>query len=221
MASTTEVALANKMLEGSPLAGQGQAFVMAGEQNDVDWRLLIAIARSETNLGRTGGAQAIHNPFGLGPGITYGNWSQAIAAAARTIAGYPKRDTIADIGAKWAPVGAANDPRNLNSNWVRNVTAFYREYGGSPTMTRDPGGSSFKSIPGDAKAAVGDAAGAVTDAVSGPVEAVLAFLKDYVIRILAFLLLGVIGVWLIGQGANRAFGTPTAGEVIRTVRPGG
>lgn len=31
------------------------------------------------------------------------------------------------LGARWAPQGAANDPTNLNANWVRNVQAIYRE----------------------------------------------------------------------------------------------
>jgi hypothetical protein len=38
---------------------------------------------------------------------------------------YPRiNDFIAFLGSRWAPVGAANDPTNLNSNWVRNVQAL-------------------------------------------------------------------------------------------------
>lgn len=29
---------------------------------------------------------------------------------------------VAFWGARWAPVGVANDPTNLNANWVSNVT---------------------------------------------------------------------------------------------------
>ena len=28
-------------------------------------------------------------------------------------------------GARWAPVGATNDPTNLNSNWITNVTRLW------------------------------------------------------------------------------------------------
>jgi hypothetical protein len=35
-------------------------------------------------------------------------------------------DFITFFGARWAPVGASNDPRNLNSNWVRNVRAIMK-----------------------------------------------------------------------------------------------
>lgn len=30
------------------------------------------------------------------------------------------------MAARWAPVGAANDPQNLNSHWVKNVLLAYR-----------------------------------------------------------------------------------------------
>ena len=37
-------------------------------------------------------------------------------------------DTIEKIGAKYCPVGAKNDPKGLNKNWVPNVTKYYTEY---------------------------------------------------------------------------------------------
>ena len=39
-------------------------------------------------------------------------------------------------------MGAANDPTNLNSNWLRNTTALYAELGG------DPNGSVALAEPG-------------------------------------------------------------------------
>lgn len=41
-----------------------------------------------------------------------------------------KGKSIADIGAIYAPVGASNDPTNLNSNWVRAVTKLYNQFKG-------------------------------------------------------------------------------------------
>lgn len=35
-------------------------------------------------------------------------------------------DFIEFLGARWAPVGADNDPGNLNANWVENVYQRYR-----------------------------------------------------------------------------------------------
>ena len=39
-----------------------------------------------------------------------------------------KGKSIAQIGAIYAPVGANNDPTNLNSNWVNTVTKLYNKY---------------------------------------------------------------------------------------------
>lgn len=40
------------------------------------------------------------------------------------------RNTIEKIGAKYCPVGAKNDPKGLNKNWVPNVTSIYNYYSG-------------------------------------------------------------------------------------------
>lgn len=39
-----------------------------------------------------------------------------------------KGKSIAEIGAMYAPIGAGNDPNNLNSNWVGGVTKFYAQF---------------------------------------------------------------------------------------------
>ena len=37
---------------------------------------------------------------------------------------FKQGDFIVFLGARYCPVGAANDPRGLNKNWVNNVKAF-------------------------------------------------------------------------------------------------
>lgn len=39
-------------------------------------------------------------------------------------------DTIEEISVKYAPIGAENDPDNLNQYWVSGVTKYYKELGG-------------------------------------------------------------------------------------------
>jgi peptidoglycan DL-endopeptidase CwlO len=34
-------------------------------------------------------------------------------------------DFVAFLGQRWAPLGAENDPNNLNANWVPNVLKFW------------------------------------------------------------------------------------------------
>jgi len=36
-----------------------------------------------------------------------------------------KGDFIKFLGARYCPVGAKNDPKGLNKNWVKNVTYYY------------------------------------------------------------------------------------------------
>ena len=37
-----------------------------------------------------------------------------------------KQSFVAFWAARWAPAGAANDPKNLNINWARNVQQLWR-----------------------------------------------------------------------------------------------
>ena len=120
---------------GSPLIGLGDVFVREGEANGIDPRALVAIARAESSLGSDSGARARHNAFGWGPTQSFGSWEQNIATVAKGLrSGYLDQGltTLAQIQRKYAPVGTANDPANLNSNWLRNTTLLYGELGGNP-----------------------------------------------------------------------------------------
>jgi len=120
----------------SPLTGLGAVFVADAESVGVDPRLLVAISGAETSFGTYGPAQAIHNPFGLGPNLRFPSWSAAIAAAGGTLGGNLYRGaglvTIPEIQSRWAPLGVANDPLNLNNNWQANVSRYYADLGGNP-----------------------------------------------------------------------------------------
>lgn len=120
---------------GSPLVGMGDVFVREGQANGIDPRALVAIARAESSLGSDAGARARHNAFGWGPTQSFGSWQENIATVARGLRkGYLDEglDSLAEIQRKYAPVGTANDPANLNSNWLRNTTLLYGELGGDP-----------------------------------------------------------------------------------------
>jgi hypothetical protein len=121
---------------GSPLVGMGEVFVREGQANGIDPRALVAIARAESSLGSDPGARARHNAFGWGPHISFASWEENIATVARGLRkGYLDEGlvTLAQIQGKYAPNGAANDPTNLNSNWLRNTTLLYAELGGDPS----------------------------------------------------------------------------------------
>jgi hypothetical protein len=123
---------------GSPMAGEGATVVTEAAAAGIDPRAIVAIAAHETMLETYGPAQAIHNPFGLGPGIAFASERDAIVRAVSTLSRWyvPEgRTTLATIGAKWAPVGAANDPGGLNANWTSGTGAYYAALGGDPSRT--------------------------------------------------------------------------------------
>ena len=74
-----------------------------------------------------GGARTAH-PYGILAKYKHTNPRQAcintINHALRDWNG--KGDFISFLQKRYAPIGASNDPRNLNSNWYKNVSKFYR-----------------------------------------------------------------------------------------------
>ena len=51
-------------------------------------------------------------------------------SAVHALSDYVKTQTMPDVfvafwGARWAPVGAKNDPHSLNRNWASNVTRLW------------------------------------------------------------------------------------------------
>jgi hypothetical protein len=142
--------------KGSPLAGYGGVFVREARKNHLDPLLLVAITGAESSFG-TQVKPGTYNPFGWGPHIPFKSWGDGIATVARGLRkGYFDEGlkTIAQIGSKWAPAGAANDPTNLNSNWSKNVGKFYTELGGTGFATTagasKPQAGLGATTPGDA-----------------------------------------------------------------------
>jgi len=135
-AATAELLDGYLASKASPLTGLGAVFVAESRAVGLDPRFLVAVSGAETSFGTYGPSQGIHNPFGMGPGIVYPSWSDAIRAAARNLAGGyyvgEGRFTIGAIQQRWAPNGASNDPTDLNSNWARNVSTYYSDLGGDP-----------------------------------------------------------------------------------------
>jgi len=123
-----------RRMPGSPLTGLGDAMVAGASGSGLDPRLLAAIALQETSLGTAGDGPAVHNPFGLGPGLAFPSWDAAIGLAVRTLVAMHAAgaQTIAGIAVHWAPLGATNDPTGLNANWVGGVSAAYAALGGNP-----------------------------------------------------------------------------------------
>jgi hypothetical protein len=122
--------------KGSPMVGQGAAFIASGGRWQMDPRLIVAIAGAESSFGQI--TCAPFNAWGYGcPNGPYrfDSWADGIDAVAeglRTNYLAEGRTTVATINLKYAPLGAANDPTGLNNNWTINVSRFLVELGGDP-----------------------------------------------------------------------------------------
>lgn len=116
---------------GGKLAGMAEVFDRAGQLYNVHPALLAAISQHETGNGNSLAAREKNNVAGMmGPnGLrSYATVEESIMAMARNLGNnYLGKGltTIGEIGAKYAPIGASNDPTGLNNHWVSGVTKYF------------------------------------------------------------------------------------------------
>jgi hypothetical protein len=122
--------------KGSPLAGQGAAFLEAGVEHELDPRLVVAIAGAESYFGIQ--TCAPHNAWGWGcpsSPFEFKDWAHAIDTVTLGLRENYVDDGLTSVGEihlRYAPPNAANDPNDLNYAWADNVARFLVEQGGDP-----------------------------------------------------------------------------------------
>jgi hypothetical protein len=123
----------NSTLKGK-LTGLGEQFIEAGRKYNINPCLLASIAVHESGNGQSRAANVKNNIAGMmgQSGLKqYANVQESIFDMARNLRkNYLDEgiDTIAKIGAKYAPVGAANDPTGLNNDWVKGVNSLFHSF---------------------------------------------------------------------------------------------
>ncbi|ACI30582.1 TPA: NlpC/P60 family protein [Bacillus thuringiensis] len=116
--------------------GKGKDFIQIARKNNIDPVLLTAIAFHETGRGTSNAVKNKNNPGGImGKGglRTFSTLDEGLDYMAGNLFRlYISQGlvTIPQIGNKYAPVGASNDPTNLNIHWVPIVTNMTNELGG-------------------------------------------------------------------------------------------
>ena len=96
--------------------------------------LVISISRHETGNWTSKVFKNNHNFGGImtSKGLkNYNSYEEGLQDFVRILKNYYfdlGLDTIEKIGAKYCPVGAKNDPNNLNQYWVGGVSQFYNNY---------------------------------------------------------------------------------------------
>lgn len=122
-----------------PLAPLAPAFQEAGKKHGIDPRLLMAISMHETANGTSSAYRNKKNAMGVsdskGP-VGFDDPAASVEQMARVLTSpkgpYKNARTLAEIGKVYAPSGAGNDPRGLNSHWVSGVSKYLRQLGGDP-----------------------------------------------------------------------------------------
>ena len=139
--------------KGSPMTGQGAAFMASGVRWQVDPRLLVAIAGAESSFGQV--TCGPNNAWGWAcpnDPADFATWAAGIDTVTRGLRSYyldEGRTSVSLIQQKYCPVGAANDPTGLNSHWSQNVTKFLLEQGGNPAVVGPgPSAASTLQLPG-------------------------------------------------------------------------
>ncbi|WP_223282778.1 glucosaminidase domain-containing protein [Neobacillus kokaensis] len=118
------------------LQNTGHHFAEAGEKYQINPALLAAISIHETGNGTSNAARFKYNVAGMmgKNGLkSYDSIRDSIFDMARNLRqNYldQGKQTIAQIGAKYAPIGASNDPTQLNNHWVTGVQSQFHKLTG-------------------------------------------------------------------------------------------
>jgi hypothetical protein len=123
----------------APLKPLAAVFEAEGRKHGIDPRFLAAISMHETGNGTSSAYRNKRNAMGVsdskGP-IAFDDPAASIARMARVLSSekgpYRNAKTLAEIGRIYAPPGAGNDPRGLNSHWTAGVSKYLRQLGGDP-----------------------------------------------------------------------------------------
>lgn len=120
-----------KAFKGTKLAGKYDIVVAEAKKNGISSALMASIMGHESGYGRNLNG---NNPGGImdhSKKKQFGSLDEGIAKTAETIAKNFKAGggTIEGLGEKYAPIGAANDPNNLNKSWVPGVQSGMKRFG--------------------------------------------------------------------------------------------
>ena len=121
-------------------AEYGDDIVEIAEEKGIDPVLFGAIALHETAYGTSSGVLDKNNPGGLMNPSTnmqslqrFSTLREGLEAMAATLYNRIIEDglvTIEQLGEIYAPVGAANDPNNLNQHWIPTMKELTKKLGG-------------------------------------------------------------------------------------------
>ena len=128
-----------EMFDGAGLFdGKSDVFIDVSKDNKLDPILFAAIAIHETGWGNSTLVKKYNNPGGLYNSKTNDFYHFDTLKAGLDMMASNLYDNyyaeglfmIKEIGQKYAPIGVANDPTNLNAHWIPTITKFANQMGG-------------------------------------------------------------------------------------------
>ncbi|MGA5692690.1 NlpC/P60 family protein [Cytobacillus pseudoceanisediminis] len=128
----------NAFANAGAFKGYGDKFIEIANKQGIDPVLMAAIAFHETGIGTSNALKNKNNPGGLmnpnGSGLfVFATLNDGLESLGRTLHNRIIKDgknTVDKLGSVYAPLGAANDPNNLNRHWVPRVTEIIQNLGG-------------------------------------------------------------------------------------------
>lgn len=126
----------NAFKNAGVLADKGDKFISVAKEQGIDPVLFAAISFHESAYGKSKPAKDKNNIGGLmsSNGLyVYSTLDEGIEAMGRTLHNriiVDGKNTIELLGSVYAPLGASNDPNNLNANWIPTVTKIVTDLGG-------------------------------------------------------------------------------------------
>lgn len=122
------------------LRKHADSFTEAGRKHGVDPRFLAAISMHETGNGTSNAFRNKNNAMGVMGNDRSPRRFDSVASSINSQAGslrnnpaYAGRTTASEIQQAYAPVGAHNDARNQNSEWLRRVSGNLTALGADPS----------------------------------------------------------------------------------------
>ncbi|WP_445194500.1 CHAP domain-containing protein [Staphylococcus xylosus] len=125
-----------KSAKGGKLEDKGEYMVKSAKKHKIDPRIFMAIVAHETGYGKSEAIKTHNNPAGLmGSGSLhkYDTINDGIDAAAKNLYDLyfsQGLKTVDKIQKKYAPLGVANDPDNLNANWSPTIKKIMKTIDG-------------------------------------------------------------------------------------------
>ncbi|HAR2858374.1 TPA: CHAP domain-containing protein [Staphylococcus aureus] len=129
------MALFEQNAKGGALEGKTKTIVKIAKKHKIPENLFMAIIASESGWGKGANATKQNNPLSvMGTksihDSTYPTIEAGLEAGAKNLYDlYIKEGltTPEKIGPKYAPVGASNDPKNMNARWIPMVKSMMKQ----------------------------------------------------------------------------------------------